>query len=141
MSLWSTKTCFICRITQKISDALWAMLGNGWKYIFNCVLWFISVIVNFNALCDTYTVYRHYTVFLKSNRAFSFLIKIIIGNYFLMVSNKIEEHFWLHFVCFLNQLSISKEIRCHISSYRCSNNLNATLSSLCWKVLIIYSRS
>ena len=32
------------------------------KCIFNCVSWFVSTMLNFNALCDAYTVQRHYTV-------------------------------------------------------------------------------
>ena len=34
---------FIYRITQKILDALWAMLRNGWICIFNCVTWFLTL--------------------------------------------------------------------------------------------------
>ena len=36
-SLNCTKACFIYRIAQKNCDTLWAMLGNGWKCILNCV--------------------------------------------------------------------------------------------------------
>ena len=39
-------------------DILWVMLGNGSECILNCVLWFVSVILNFNVLCDEYTVQR-----------------------------------------------------------------------------------
>ena len=36
------KACFECMITQKISDMLWAMFGNSWKYIFICASWFVA---------------------------------------------------------------------------------------------------
>ena len=49
----------------------------------------------------------------------------MIVNYVLTVFNKVEEHLLLHFVCFLTYLSIYDEINCKISSYGCSNNLNA----------------
>ena len=39
-----------------ISDILWAMLGKGRKYVFHYVSWFVSIILNFNAFCDAYTV-------------------------------------------------------------------------------------
>ena len=52
MSFKCTNAHFVYRITQNISDILWTMLGNCWKSIFNCVSWFISLILNFNALCD-----------------------------------------------------------------------------------------
>ena len=61
-----TKTYFVCRIIHKISDMLWAMLGNDWKRVFYYVLWFVSIVLNFNDLCDAYTVQRHYTIFLQS---------------------------------------------------------------------------
>ena len=47
-----TKAGFAYRVTEKIYDILWAMIGNDWKCIFNCVLWFVSITLNFNALCD-----------------------------------------------------------------------------------------
>ena len=46
------------RITQKISDILWATLGNCWKRIFKRASWFVSIILNFNAPYDAYTVER-----------------------------------------------------------------------------------
>ena len=46
MSFGYTKACFVYRVTQKISDILWPILGSGWKCILNCVSWFISVILN-----------------------------------------------------------------------------------------------
>ena len=46
---------FKYRITQKIFDILWNMLGNFWICILNCVSWFVSFILNFTALCDAYT--------------------------------------------------------------------------------------
>ena len=62
MSFKYAKVSFKNRITQKKSDILWAMLGNAWKCILKCVSWFVSVILNFNALCDAYTVQRLYRV-------------------------------------------------------------------------------
>ena len=35
---------------------LMVMLGNGWKCTFNCSSWIIFIMLNFNALCDAYTV-------------------------------------------------------------------------------------
>ena len=42
-----TKAFFIYRVTQKISDILWAMLQNSWKCIFICILW---VLILFNKI-------------------------------------------------------------------------------------------
>ena len=92
MTIIPIKTCFVYRVIQKISDTLWATFENGWKCIFKCISWFASIIVNFNALCDAYTVYRYYTVLFKNNRKFCFLLGIIFENYFLTVSNKVEDH-------------------------------------------------
>ena len=64
-----TKAFVIYRITQKISDIIWAMIGNDWKCILNCVLWFVSIILNLNTLSDTHAVQRH-IVLHKSNRIF-----------------------------------------------------------------------
>ena len=52
------------------------MLENGWKCILNCVSWFVIIILNFNALGDAYTIWRHYTVLLKSNRI---CLRLIFG--------------------------------------------------------------
>ena len=70
---------FVYRIKEKISDILWTMFGNSWKCIFNCVSWFLSLILNFSALCGAYTVLRHYTLLLKSNRIFCFLLEVCMG--------------------------------------------------------------
>ena len=102
MSFKCAKICFVHKFTQKVSDTLWAMFGNGYKYIFNCASWFASIILNFNPLCDVYAISRHCTVLLKSNRIFSFLLGIIFGNFFLSVSNNVGKYLWLHFVYFLN---------------------------------------
>ena len=40
---------------RKFSDTLWAIFGNGWKCILNSVTWFVSIILNFNALCDAHS--------------------------------------------------------------------------------------
>ena len=63
----STGSCIVYRITQKISDISWTLLGNGWKCILNCVLRSVSIILNFNAFCDAHKAQRHYIVLLKSN--------------------------------------------------------------------------
>ena len=56
MSFMCTKAWFVYRITQNISDTAWTMPGTGWKCIFNCLSWFVFIILNFNALCNAYTV-------------------------------------------------------------------------------------
>ena len=61
-------------------------------------------------------------------------LRIIFGNYFLTVSNKVEVHLQL----FLNHSSIYKEIQHQISSYKQFNNLNTKLSFSWWKAFIIY---
>ena len=43
------------RMRQKHSDTLWATLGSDWKCIFDCALWFVSIIFKFNALCDAHS--------------------------------------------------------------------------------------
>ena len=79
----------------KIPDILWIMHKNGWKCILNCGSWFVSVILNFNALCDAYTVLRNYAELLGNNRIFCLILGIIFGNYFLSASNKDGNHLWL----------------------------------------------
>ena len=87
------------------------MLGNGWKCILNCLSWFISAILNFNAFFNEYTVQRHYTELLRRNRIFCLILRIFLGDYFLTVSDKIEDHLRLYFVYFLNHdLSMRKFI-------------------------------
>ena len=102
--------CFVYRITQKVSDILWIMFENGWKCILNCVSRFVSVMLNFNALCNAYTVQRHYTELLRSNRIFCLLLGIIFWNCFLTVSNEVEDYLWLYFVYFLNHFSVKISI-------------------------------
>ena len=46
----------IYRITQKISDIVCVILGNSWICILKILSWFVSIILNFNALFDAYTV-------------------------------------------------------------------------------------
>ena len=88
---------------------LWSMIGNGWIYLLNCVSWFVSVILNFNALCDEYTVQRQsYTVLLKSNGIFYLMLGITFGNYILRVSKDDDDHLWLYFV-YLNYPSMYEE--------------------------------
>ena len=85
------------------------MLGNSWKCILNCASWFISFILNFNALCNACTVHRH-TKLLRSNRIFC-LISGKFGNYFFTVYNEIADHLWQYFAYFLNHnLSMKKFI-------------------------------
>ena len=45
-----------------IYDVLWGVLGYGLKCVFNCVPWFVSIMLNIYALCGAYTVQRHYAV-------------------------------------------------------------------------------
>ena len=87
------------------------MIGNGWKCILNCVSWIISIILNFNAICDAHAVQRQsYRILLKNNRIICLILRIILGNYFLTVSSEVENHLWLYFVYFLNHLAIYEEI-------------------------------
>ena len=85
------------RITQRISDTLWTMLAKGWKCILNCASRFVFVVLNFNAFCNAYTVQRHYTEFLRSNRIFCLILGIIFGNYCLTVSNEGDDNLWFYF--------------------------------------------
>ena len=97
ISFSSMKTCFVYRITQKISDILWVILENGWTCILNCVSRFVVIIPNFNALCNAYTVQiQSYTALLKSDRIFS---------------NEGDDHSWLYFV-FLNYSPLFEKIDC-----------------------------
>ena len=78
------------------------MLGNDWKCIVNCVSWFVSIILNFNAFCDAYTVQKEgYTMLLKSNIC-CLILGVTFGNYILTVSNEGEDHLCLYFVYFWN---------------------------------------
>ena len=85
------------------------------------------------------TVQRHTKLF-ESNRIFFLLLVIIFGKYFLKDSIEVKKHLCLHFLYFINHLSIRKEIHYQISSYRLSNNLNIILFSSCRKMFIIYAR-
>ena len=53
-----SKNMLRIQVTQNISDILWIIFGNDRKCILNCVSWFVSVILSFNALCNAYTVRR-----------------------------------------------------------------------------------
>ena len=78
-------------ITQKISDKVWVVLEKGWKCIFNCVSWFVSIILNVSALGDAYAVQRHYKMLLKSNRMLCLILGILFRNLFLTVSDEVED--------------------------------------------------
>ena len=67
------------------------MLGKNWICILKFVLWFDSVILNFNAFYNAYTVQRLYTALLRSKRIFCLVLGIMFGIYFLTVSNEIED--------------------------------------------------
>ena len=89
------------------------MLRNGWICIFNCISWFVSIILNFNTLCDAYTVQTQcYTGLFKSSRIFCLILGITFGNYFLIVSNEDDDYLWLYFVFILNYPPMYKEIDC-----------------------------
>ena len=77
---------------------------------------------------------------LLKNNGICLILGIIFENYFSIVSNEFEDHFWLHSVNSSNHLPLYEEIHFLISSYRHSNNLNSTLSSSSWEVTIIYPR-
>ena len=49
---WYTGKNLVYRTPQKISDILWDMLENVCKCIFNCVSWFVSILLYFNVFCD-----------------------------------------------------------------------------------------
>ena len=60
---------------------------------------FVSNILNFNALCDEYTVQiQSYTVLLKSSRLFCLILGNTFGNYSLTVSNEGDDHLWVYSV-------------------------------------------
>ena len=91
-----TKACLIYRITQKNSNIVWIIYGNRWICILNCVSWFVSIIINFNALCDAYIVQiESYAVILKNNRIFCLLLGITFD-----VFIEGDDHVWLYFVYF-----------------------------------------
>ena len=101
----------------------------------------VFIILNFNALSDAYTVQiQSYTGLFKSNRIFWLMLGITFGNYFSTVCNEGDDHLCLYFVQFLNYLPMYEEINRQISSQKHSYNLNSILSSLGWKVFIIYAR-
>ena len=91
---------------QKITDTLWAMIGKSWICILNCVSWFVSIILKFTALCNTYAVQiQSYAMLLKSNRIICLILGITFENHFLTVSNEGDIHLWLYFV-YLNYPSM-----------------------------------
>ena len=108
-----TKACFVCRITQKISDILWIILRNSWICILNCVSWFVSIILNFIALCDLYTLQiQSYTMLLKRNRIFCLIWGITFGSHILTVSHEGDDHLWIYFVYCLNYSRMYEEPDC-----------------------------
>ena len=73
---------------KKIFDTLRIMLQNSWICILNCASWFVSIILNFNALCDVYTVQRQsYTLLIKRNIIFCPILGIILGNVWICILN------------------------------------------------------
>ena len=107
------KSIFVYRITQKISDISWVTLGNGWVCNKLFFMFFFPFILNFNALCNAYTVQiQSYTVLLKSNRIICLILGITFGSYFLSVSKEVYDHFLLYFVLFLNYPPMYEEIDC-----------------------------
>ena len=86
------------------------MNKNDWICILNCVSWFASIILNFIALCDAYTVQiQSYAVLLKNKRIICRILGITFGNYFLTVSNEFDDHLCLYFVYFLNYSPMYEE--------------------------------
>ena len=61
------------------------ILISGWKCIFNCVSWFLYIILYLNALSYVHAFQRHYTVLFKNNRIFCLKLGIIFGKYFLNI--------------------------------------------------------
>ena len=45
----------------KMTVMLRIMLRNVWKCLLNSVLWFVYIILKFNALCNAYAVQMQYT--------------------------------------------------------------------------------
>ena len=48
---FSIKNALNFRIQDNAKD-FWYKIGKGSKYIFNYVSWFVSILINFNTLCD-----------------------------------------------------------------------------------------
>ena len=57
----------VYRVTYKISDTFQTTAGNDYKSIFNFVLGFCSILLNFSVLCDAYAVYRQYARLFQNN--------------------------------------------------------------------------
>ena len=82
------------------------IMGYTWKcldmYFILCFM-VLSIILNFNALCDVYILQKQsYIVLLKNNRLFCVKLGITFGNYILTVSDEGENHVRLYFAYFLN---------------------------------------
>ena len=56
MTFKSTKECFLCGVTEKNSDILWAMLWKRLEMHFSFVSLFDSIVLKFNGLCGAFTV-------------------------------------------------------------------------------------
>ena len=96
----------------KDSDILLAMIGKGWICILNFISWFVSILLNFTALCDAYTVQiQSYIVIPKRNRIFCLILGIIFGNYCLTVSNEGDDNLWFYFA-YLNYPPMYEETDC-----------------------------
>ena len=55
--------------------------------------------LNFNALCVTYTVKRRYAVLLKNNRIFIFsVIRNKFSELVIIVNNEVEDRLCLYFI-------------------------------------------
>ena len=87
------------------------MIVYDWISTLKCASWFVSIIQNFKALFDAYTVQRQsYTELLKSNRIFCLILGIPFENYFLTASNEGEDLLWLYFAFILNHSPMYEEI-------------------------------
>ena len=109
--------CFIqfCKSIFRVQDDTWDFwynLCHAWKclemyLIFFLFLFFVSIILNSNALCDALTVQIHYIVLLKNNEIFYLMLGIIFRSF-----KEGEHHSWLYFDYFLSYLPTYDEIHC-----------------------------
>ena len=93
-SRFPIKKHFMGRVTQKISNRLWAMSRSGWKCNLSRVscYMFFPIAINFNTFVILIQCKDNIVGLFTINRAYCLLLDIIIGRSFLITSYKVEKY-------------------------------------------------
>ena len=117
-----TKACFVYRIMQIFFiyyELCLKMPGNEFPLLFHNLLIIYLTLMHLVSRIQFSNIMQCYTKLIEYATSYN-LIRIFFGKYILTVLTKVEKYLWLHFISFLNHLSIYKEIQCSVSS--CKTN-------------------